>query len=311
MLTGDLDKAGMRVISSESRVSDLIESLYSFNYIDTLLAQHIPDLSKNIMINKDVKLIRSDSVINVNLFDYYFYGKKLSNPILIEGDVINITNTDKITVLGEVNRQIRLKKEEFMTYNDLLNKACGVTDLGDLNKIKFLNYRNISSYYNNEKNRISSIESKYRSDVEESFLSASNKTLDGMIYISDNIKLEDFLNSEISEGDILIVPQKNNFVQVIGGVNNPGVYLYNKDKTVFDYILNAGNYTKLAKDVYVLDVNSGSRIKVNKSFIPQSGSIIFIEEKMGYKKWDRIKDLIGLTATIISTLLIISNSIGQ
>jgi len=132
-----------------------------------------------------------------------------------------------------------------------------------------------------------------------------------MIYISDNIKLEDFLNSEISEGDILIVPQKNNFVQVIGGVNNPGVYLYNKDKTVFDYILNAGNYTKLAKDVYVLDVNSGSRIKVNKSFIPQSGSIIFIEEKMGYKKWDRIKDLIGLTATIISTLLIISNSIGQ
>ena len=63
--------------------------------------------------------------------------------------------------------------------------------------------------------------------------------------------------------------------------------------------------------MYVLDVNSGSRTKVNKSFIPQSGSIIFIEEKMGYKKWDRIRDFISLSATIVSTLLIISNSVGQ
>ena len=95
-----------------------------------------------------------------------------------------------------------------MTYNDVLKEAGGVTELGDLNKIKFLNYRSISSYYNNERNRISSIDPKYRSDTDESFLSARNKTLDGMIYISDNIKLEDFLNSKVSEGDILIIPQK-------------------------------------------------------------------------------------------------------
>tara|TARA_Y100001970_G_scaffold88847_3_gene112150 strand:+ start:1248 stop:2585 length:1338 start_codon:yes stop_codon:yes gene_type:complete len=310
LVIGESDRAGMHTVSSENRVSDLIESLHEFNYMDSLLMRHILNFPKNIMIDKDIKLIRNDSVININLFDYYLSGKKTENPILIEGDVISISTTDKITVLGEINSPIRIKKEAFMTYNDVLKEAGGVTELGDLNKIKFLNYRSISSYYNNERNRISSIDPKYRSDTDESFLSARNKTLDGMIYISDNIKLEDFLNSKVSEGDILIIPQKNNFVEVLGGVNNPGAYIYNKNKTVYDYILNAGDYTKVAKDIYVLDVNSGSRIKVEKSFVPQPGSIIFIEERIGYKKWDRIKDVIALIASIASSLLILSNVLG-
>ena len=310
LVTGDSYKAGMRVVTAGNKVSDLIQSLNSFNYVDSLLMRHTLNFPKNIMINQDVELIRNDSPIPINLFDYYLNGDKQSNPTLIEGDIVNISSTNKITVLGEVNKQIRIKKEEFMTYNDVLNKAGGITDLGDLNKIKFLNYRNISNYYNNERNRISNIDPQYRSDADESFLNARNKTLDGMIYISDNIKLEDFLNSEISEGDILIIPQKNNFIEVLGGVNNPGTYLYNKDKTVYDYIINAGNYTKVAKDIYVLDINSGSRIQVDKSFIPQPGSVIFIEERMGYKKWDRIKDIIALVASISSSLLILSNVLG-
>ena len=309
LVTGDSYKAGMLTITSESRVSDLIQSLNSFNYIDSLLMRHISNFPKNIMINQDVKLIRDNSEVPINLFDYYLNGEKKSNPKLIEGDIINISRTNKITVLGEVNRPIRIKKEQSMTYNDVLNKAGGITDLGDLNKIKFLNYRSISSYYNNESNRIASIDPIYRSDTDESYLNARNKTLDGMVYISDNIKLEDFLSSEISEGDILIIPQKNNFIEVLGGVNNPGTYLYNKDKIVYDYIINAGNYTKVAKDIYVLDINSGNRIKVDKSFIPQAGSIIFIEESIGYKKWDRIKDIIALVASITSSLLIVSNVI--
>ena len=55
-----------------------------------------------------------------------------------------------------------------------------------MDKIKFLNSSSISSLYLNEKNRISNIDPKYRSDTDESYLSARNKTLNGIIYINDN-----------------------------------------------------------------------------------------------------------------------------
>ena len=311
LVTGNSEYAGMHIVSSNNRVSDLIESLYSFTYLDTILSQHLFDYPKNMMISKDVSIIRGDSVISVNLFDYYMSGNKSYNPILVEEDIVNIKNTNKITVLGEVMNPIRINKQNLMTYNDILSIAGGVSSSGDLDKIKFLNYSGISSYYANEKNRISNIDPKYRSDTDESFLSARNRTLDGMVYISDNLKLEDFLNSESSVGDILIIPKKSNFIEVLGGVNNPGTYLFLDNKNVYDYILNAGGYNELSKDIYVLDINSGSRIKVNKYFVPEPGSIIFVEEKIGYKRWDRIKDIISISASISSVLLVLNNVLGS
>ena len=77
-----------------------------------------------------------------------------------------------------------------------------------MDKIKFLNSSSISSLYLNEKNRISNIDPKYRSDTDESFLSARNKTLNGIIYINDKEKLANFLDQSPIDGDILIVPQK-------------------------------------------------------------------------------------------------------
>ena len=311
LISGNSEYAGMHIISSNNRVSDLIESIYSFSYLDTILSQHLFDYPKNMMVSKDVSIIRDGSTISVNLFDYYIHGHSSQNPILLEEDIINIKNTNKITVLGEVINPIRINKENLMTYNDILNISGGITSSGDLDKIKFLNYSGISSYYANEKNRISNIDPKYRSDTDESFLSARNRTLDGMVYISDNVKLEDFLNSESSEGDILIVPKKSNFIEVLGGVNNPGTYLFSDKKTVYDYIFNAGGYNKKKKNIYVLDINSGSRIKVNKYFIPDAGSIIFVEEKIGYKRWDRVKDIISISASISSVLLVLNNVLGN
>ena len=307
LVTGNSNYAGMHIVSSTNRVSDLIESMYLFNYLDTLLGKHLFDYPKNVMVSKDITLFRNDSLISVDLFNYYLNGQDLHNPTLIEGDIVNISNTDHITILGEVNNPIRFSKQKSMPYQDALNRAGGITDKGDLDKIKFLNYGSISSYYNNEKLRISGIDPKYRSDTDESFLSARNKTIDGMIYISDNLKLEKFLNSELSKGDIVIIPQKSNFIEILGGINNPGTYLYDKNKTIYDYILNAGGYNKLAKKIYILDINSGSRIKVRKSFIPEPGTIIFIEEKIGYKKWDRIKDIISISASLASVLLVLNN----
>ena len=87
--------------------------------------------------------------------------------------------------------------------------------------------------------------------------------------------------------------------------------MYENNKQIYDYILNAGGYNNFSKDLFVLDVNSGTRKKINKFYIPNPGDIIFVEEKIGYKKWDRIKDIISISASISSVLLVLNNVLGS
>ena len=261
LVTGETTEAGMHIVTANNRVSDLFESIFTFSHIDTLLSYHIQDYPKNIMINKDITLIRDNKEIPVNLFDYYFNGKKENNPILLEQDIISLRNTNKITIIGAVEKQIRVQNQSNITYKDLINLSGINPTKGEMDKIKFLNSSSISSLYLNEKNRISNIDPKYRSDTDESFLSARNKTLNGIIYINDKEKLANFLDQSPIDGDILIVPQKSNWVEILGGVQNPGTYLYEDNKQIYDYILNAGGYNNFSKDLFVLDVNSGTRKK--------------------------------------------------
>jgi len=266
---------------------------------------------KNIIISKDISVIRGDKVIDVNLFDYYYYGNKKNNPILLEQDIVSINNTNKLTVMGEVKKCIRVDNNPSYTYRDIIEMAGLKTLNSDLSNIKFLNSSSISSLYGKEKNRIANIDPKYRSDTDESYLSARSKTLNGIIYITNEEKLSNFLNQNPIDGDILIIPSINNWIEILGGVDNPGTYSFEQNKQVFDYILNAGGFSEASKDIYVLDVNSGTRKQINKYYIPRPGDIIFVEEKVGYKRWDRVKDIISISASISSVLLVLNNVVGN
>ena len=311
LLTGNSSNAGMHIVTANSRVSDLFENIYTFSHIDTILSNHILDYPKNIIISKDISVIRGDKVIDVNLFDYYYYGNKKNNPILLEQDIVSINNTNKLTVMGEVKKCIRVDNNPSYTYRDIIEMAGLKTLNSDLSNIKFLNSSSISSLYGKEKNRIANIDPKYRSDTDESYLSARSKTLNGIIYITNEEKLSNFLNQNPIDGDILIIPSINNWIEILGGVDNPGTYSFEQNKQVFDYILNAGGFSEASKDIYVLDVNSGTRKQINKYYIPRPGDIIFVEEKVGYKRWDRVKDIISISASISSVLLVLNNVVGN
>ena len=311
LLTGNSSNAGMHIVTANSRVSDLFENIYTFSHIDTILSNHILDYPKNIIISKDISVIRGDKVIDVNLFDYYYYGNKKNNPILLEQDIVSIKNTNKLTVMGEVKKCIRVDNNSSYTYRDIIEMAGLKTLNSDLTNIKFLNSSSISSLYSKEKNRIANIDPKYRSDTDESYLSARSKTLNGIIYITNEEKLSNFLNQNPIDGDILIIPSINNWIEILGGVDNPGTYSFEQNKQVFDYILNAGGFSEASKDIYVLDVNSGTRKQINKYYIPRPGDIIFVEEKVGFKRWDRVKDIISISASISSVLLVLNNVVGN
>ena len=308
LITGDFSYSGMFAISATNRVSDLFESIYDFkngqnimSFTDSLLFKHLPDYPKNILLDKDIFLIRDSIFTEIDLFNYYINGDLSSNPTLREGDIINIKNSNKIAVLGEIKNPIRIDKPNNITYADLLKLG----EADNKGTIKVINYKMLQNYSDNEINRISEIESKYRSDVDESFLNSRLKTDKAVfsVFINKNI------NYQASPGDIIIVENVVDYIEIIGGIKNPGTYKYNSEFNINNYINQAGDFSQSAKNknIYIINQENGIRNKVDISYNPQPGDIIFIEEKVGFKSWERFSESIKLAGTLSTMSLVIYN----
>ena len=308
-VTGAFMNAGMYSVSSTNRVSDLIESIMSFNIHlqrDSLLYFKLSDYPKHIMFNKDLFLIRQDSTINVNLFDYYINSDFDSNPYLKEGDIIKIKDSKKIAILGEIDNPVRMTKDSSITYRKILENT--KINIDELKGMEILNYNMLKKYSSNEIDRISNIGSEYRSDFDESFLTSRIRAQKGLVYINNKKVLNKWLDLEVSNGDIIIIPNKFEYIEIIGAINSPGSYKLNNKFTVLDYLNNAGGLSENAKnkDIYIIDDISGVRVKVENYYRPMPGDVIFIEEKLGYKQWERFTEsvkLVGTLSTMIASIV--------
>tara|TARA_Y100001970_G_scaffold72098_1_gene91514 strand:+ start:4150 stop:5511 length:1362 start_codon:yes stop_codon:yes gene_type:complete len=309
LVTGEFNRSGMFPVSSTNRVSDLIESIFLIQndspaaLLDSLIFDYLPNFPRNTFLNKEVFLLRNDSLINIDLFSYYTKGDSTNNPTLKEGDIINIKNSDKITVIGEVKNPIRIDKTNNIQYNDVINQA-GLLDI-DRSIINVINYKVLMEYPKSEIDRINQIDPKYRSDMDDSFLNSSLKANYGVFFINDKKDL----SLEPSSGDIIIIKDMLDYVEVIGGVNKPGLYKYNVEYNLDNYIKKAGNFNQFSKNnnLYIINSNDGMRIRVNKNYIPKRGDIIFIEEKASFKSWERFSESIRLAGTLATMSLVLYN----
>ena len=312
LVSGDFINAGMYSVSSSNRVSDLIESIMNVNDYsdsDSLLYSELSKYPKNIMFNKDIFLIRDNVTIDVNLFDYYINSNFEFNPYLQEGDIIKIKASKKIAILGEIKYPIRIDKKENITYRKVLEDANVDISNSDFSRIKVINYNMLKNYSSVVIDRISDIESRYRSDFDESFLSSRIKHKKGILHINNKKALNKWLDLKVSDADIIMIPNKVEYVEIIGAVNNPGSYKLNSKFSVLDYLNNAGgaSYNAKNENIYVIDDISGIKIKVEHSYKPIAGDLIFIEEKIGYKNWQRFTESVKLAGTLSTMIASIVN----
>ena len=190
------------------------------------------------------------------------------------------------------------------------SKAKGLC-IWDLQGKKYLDFTPVAvgscvlGYSDNEINRISEIDSKYRSDVDESFLNSRLKT-DKAIF---SVLINKNSNYKVSTGDIVIIENIVDYVEIIGGIKKPGTYKYNSEFDINNYITQAGNFSQSAKNknIYIINQENGVRNKVNISYVPQAGDVIFIEEKVGFKSWERFSESIKLAGTLSTMSLVIYN----
>ena len=156
--------------------------------------------------------------------------------------------------------------------------------------------------------RISQTESEFRNDFDQSFLSARISTKEGVMFLRNKKDVQTILDDKVSNGDILFVPSAIDYIELIGGIQKPGLYKYIPKRKIRDYCIDAEGYSENSRqDENMYIITKGLKLKIDENYIPNRGDIIFIEENIGYRRWDRFVQIVGLTGTLSTLLLVILN----
>jgi protein involved in polysaccharide export with SLBB domain len=113
----------------------------------------------------------------------------------------------------------------------------------------------------------------------------------------------------LKEGDIIDVPQKKNYIIMLGQVINPGNIIYHSEYTYEDYIDLAGGFgwRALEGEVRVIKANTGEWIYADEVDVLEPGDAIWVpEDPPGPKFWDVFTSslsVLGQVAAIVAAVM--------
>lgn len=163
--------------------------------------------------------------------------------------------------------------------------------------------------YDQEYERIKQIPRSDMTDDEYDYLKAKSRQRKGKVVV-DFILL--FGSNQLSEdvilkkGDIISIPEKKNYITLIGQVVNPGNIIYDPKLKVEDYIQIAGGFSwrAIESDVRVIKVNTGEWIDADDIERLDPGDTIWVlEDPPGPKFWDVFTTsltILGQVAAIVA-----------
>jgi len=223
--------------------------------------------------------------------------------IIIEAE--NPANRKLINISGEVNIPGNYPIKKNMIFLDLLRLSGSYTVNADTNRI-IINNSILKKQEDSELKRIKLIAPSKRSMSEISYLKSRSFIYTGLLQSNDFNTTKKILNYKINIGDRIIIPPSIDYVEIIGAVENPGRYPFEKDFSISDYINESGGKTsKAARKTYIINVyNEKKHVKSNFANI-KNGEIIFIESKEDFNLWNKLQEsmsLIGQLATLIAVL---------
>lgn len=104
----------------------------------------------------------------------------------------------------------------------------------------------------------------------------------------------------LQDGDVIMVPQRNEEVYVIGAVRSPGPYAYYPNLTALDYMGFAGSTERAAKPskVQLIRSNSEKTLKA-KGLIIKPGDTVYVPQKYTFG----LRDVTTLIVTVTNVLL--------
>ena len=194
------------------------------------------------------------------------------------------------------------------TLSEIVNQADGFLENASLEDATL--YRtDADTSYDQEYERIKQIPRVDMTDDEYDYLKAKSRQRRGKVVVDFNLL---FGSNQLSEdvvlkrGDVISVPEKKNYITLIGQVVNPGNIIYTPNLTVEDYIQIAGGFSwrAIESDVRVIKVNTGEWIDADDIEKLDPGDTIWVlEDPPGPKFWDLFTttlSILGQVATVIA-----------
>ena len=214
-----------------------------------------------------------------------------------------------ITINGEIKFPgiYRIVKGK-TTLTEIINEAGGF--LEDASLVDATLYRSIAdTTYDSEFERIKLIPRADMTDDEYDYFKAKSRQRVGRVVVDFEAL---FSNNQLSEDVILkrfdkiSIPEKKNYITIIGQVVSPGNIIFDKDLKVQDYIQLAGGFSwrALEGDVRVIKTNTGEWVEEDDVEILEPGDTIWVlEDPPGPKFWDVFTTsltILGQVAAIVA-----------
>ncbi|MBJ48002.1 MAG: hypothetical protein CMG59_02355 [Candidatus Marinimicrobia bacterium] len=215
-----------------------------------------------------------------------------------------------VSIKGEILNPGTYTINDSTTIKDVIIRAGGYTKESDVAKI-IINNEVIDKIGDKELLRISAINPSDRSDTDLSYIRARARSERGEFRNSEFNLIESVISSyKLFDKDVIIIPKKYDFIEVIGAVRNPGRYPYLSTLSINDYVIQSGGITENAtKKYFIIQASTGDRLALSqiKNYDLKSQDIIFVEEKNDYNSWERLTDIIQLSSQILTIFAILNN----
>ncbi|MDY0083987.1 MAG: SLBB domain-containing protein [Ignavibacteriaceae bacterium] len=194
------------------------------------------------------------------------------------------------------------------TLSELVSTAGGFLKDAGLEDASFFR-TDADSSYDPEFERIKLIPRADMTDDEYDYLKAKSRQRYGKVVVDFK---ELFIMNKLSEdiilkrNDVITIPEKRNYITLIGQVVNPGNIIYDSKLSVEDYIALAGGFSwrAIENDVRVIKVNTGEWIDADDITQLDPGDTIWVlEDPPGPKFWEIFTtslSVLGQVAAVIA-----------
>lgn len=265
----------------------------------------------------------NDYIISSKFFSLQYLK---NNPVLLrKGDRVIIRKKPEyridryITINGFVQYPgvYKIKKDQTSLYELMLNEAGGFLEKASLRDAYIIRNSGLDAT-DPEFERLKNIQRADMNDDEYDYLKSRSRQRKGKMIVDFERLFENKDMSEnliLKEGDEIYIPEKVNYITLVGQVLNPGNILYKKGLNVEDYIELAGGFgwRAIEGDIRVIRSNTGEWLEADEVETLSPGDVIWVpEDPPAPRFWDIFQSsltILGQVATVVAATVAVIISV--
>ena len=298
------DELYFNFIDEYITISGGVKSPGNYPYLPGESLSDILLLSGGFKFNADSEEILISRYINEKKIDILIEKESFPGTEVLPFDFINIKIKNNhlihsiVEIKGEViNPGLYSIIEGESSIKNLVDKAGGYTSLADRDKILFT-----SKYAEKYSQKL---KGAYHDYVDKSYR-LDNPDDIRFFYSSNKAYTNEVLDYKLYDNDIVEVPKYHPFIEIIGAVQYPGLYEFNENYSIDEYIYQAGGIKETeSKDIFIIKAHTNQRIKYDNKSKIESGDILYVVEKINWDKRTKVLDTVSIAQALASTFSMI------